>query len=207
MRRGASIVNGIDVTAHGGLIGRIVHKYKGAIGGCLEWEDLFQAGWLGLYRAAERFDSSRGFAFSTYANYWIRHFIQRAIMNERRTVRVPVHAQNSARQDGYRIPYDALSLDAPLDSADSGSATWVDFMQSESDPSGDAEQSDLADRVGAAVERLGEKDRRIVKGRFWRDRTLGEIGDDMGVSRERVRQREAAALQRLERILTREDLA
>lgn len=191
------LINGIDITAHGGLIGRMVQRYRRFIGGCIEWDDLFQAGWLGVHHAAERFDPTRGFKFSTYAQWWIRTFIQRAIMNERRTVRVPVHRQTDAYKNGERLHLDALSLDAPVNANESGGDTWLDLLRSESDPGADAEQSDLADLVDAAVEGLPEKDRRVIRGRFWRDRTLGEIGDDAGVSRERIRQREAKALERL----------
>lgn len=204
MTRAARIINGIDLTAHGGLIGRVVQRYKRFIGGCIEWEDLFQAGWLGLHHAAERFDPERGFKFSTYANWWIRAFIQRTIMNERRTVRIPVHAQTDAFKRGERLHIDALSLDAPLDSSDPGSGTWLDLQRSDSDPSADAEHNDLATLVESAVEALSEKERRIIRGRFWRDRTLGEIGEDLGVSRERIRQREANALARLEHRLGKE---
>jgi RNA polymerase sigma factor (sigma-70 family) len=195
------LINGIDITAHGGLIGRMVHRYKRFIGGCIEWEDLFQAGWLGVYHAAERFDPERGFKFSTYAQWWIRTFIQRAVMNERRTVRVPVHKQTDAYKRGERLHLDALSLDAPVNANESGGDTWLDLLRSDSDPAADAEQSDLEALVDAAVEGLEEKDRRIIRSRFWRDRTLGEIGEDLGVSRERIRQREANGLERLERRL------
>lgn len=195
-----NVVNGINLTEHGGLIGREVQRYRGALGGCLEWEDLFQVGWLGLHHAAQRFDPAKGFKFSTYAHWWIRAFLQRAIMNQRRTVRVPVHVQNAARQRGERFPYDSLSLDTPLNS-ENPAETWLDMLSGDSDPSADAEQSDLAELVGAAVDALDERNRRIIRRRFWRDNTLGEIGDDMGVSRERIRQREAQALERLERPL------
>jgi len=199
------IINGIDVTAHGGLICRCVQRYRRFIGGCLEWEDLFQAGWLGIHHAAQRFEPERGLKFSTYANWWVRAFIQRAVMNERRTVRVPVHAQTDAYKRGERLHLDALSLDAPLNPDEPGD-TWLDLLRSESDQDAHAEQSDLEVLVDSAVESLGEKERCIIRNRFWRDRTLGEIGDDMGVSRERIRQREANALERLALRLSKEAL-
>jgi len=191
------VVNGIDVTAHGGLIGRCVQRYKRFVGGCLEWEDLFQAGWLGMYHAAERFDPTRGFKFSTYANWWIRAFIQRAIMNERRTVRVPVHAQQSAFARGERLHLDALSLNAPV-SADHPEDTWIDLLRADSDPEREAMDSDVASHIEAAVDALPDVSRRAIRGRFWGEHTLKEIGDDVGLSRERIRQREAQALERLE---------
>lgn len=198
-----NVINGIDLTAHGGLIGREVQRYRGSLGGCIEWEDLFQIGWLGLHHAARRFDPAKGFKFSTYAHWWIRAFLQRAIMNQRRTVRVPVHVQNSARQRGERLPYDALSLNAPLNSDDPAD-TWVDLLRAEDDPSADAEHGDLAELLGKAVDALAPPNRRAIRGRFWGDHTLAEIGADEGVSRERIRQREARALELLEQRLGKE---
>lgn len=198
--RPVNIINGIDLRQHGGLIATFANRYRRFVGGSLEWEDLMQAGWLGLHKAASRFDHGRGVKFATYAGFWIRAFIQRMILNDRRTVRVPVHQQHAARSSGERFPLDALSLDAPVNANEPG-FTWLDMLRSEADPSEDAVGSDLCQRVEAAVDSLDEKNRRIIKGRFWGDYTLGEIGDDMGVSRERIRQREAKALQRLERPL------
>lgn len=200
MSRGARIVNGIDLAAHGGLIGRVVARYRGSIGGILEWEDLFQEGWLGLYKAAQRFDPAKGFKFSTYANWWIRHQIQRAIMDKRRTIRVPIHAQNAARDRGERIPYDALSLNVPLDPTNP-EAEWIDMLRGEGDPESDADSADMAEHVRGAVDALPEMPRRAVRGRFWGDYTLREIADDVGLSRERIRQREAEGMARLERPL------
>lgn len=200
MKPATRIVNGIDLAAHGGLIGRAVQRYRRFIGGALEWDDLFQEGWFGLHKAAHKFDPAKGFKFSTYANWWIRAFIQRAIMNKRRTVRVPVHAQTDAYKRGERLILDAISLDAPVDSAE-GSATWLDFVRSDDDPGRTAEENDLAELIDAAVSGLDDTNRRIIRGRFFRDRTLDEIGQDMGVSRERIRQREAQGLERLRRPL------
>jgi len=196
-RAPSNIVNGIDLREHGGLIGSIVHMNRRFIGGCIERDDLFQAGWLGLHHAAEKFEPERGLKFSTYATWWIRNAIQRCVMNQRRTVRVPVHAQESARRSGERLPLDALSLDAPFDSADAGSGAWVDLIRAEGDPGDDAERNDLSQRIEVAVDALDDREQRIIKGRFWRECTLNEIGADMGVSRERVRQLESKAFSRL----------
>lgn len=202
MRPVANIVNGINVAAHGGLIASVAKRYRKFVGGCLEWQDLMQAGWLGVNHAAERFDHSRGFKFSTYAQWWIRTFIQREVMNTRRTVRVPVHAQEGAYNRGERIILDALSLNAPLD-ASNPDAEWIDLLRSESDPEAEAELADMAERIDAALGCLQPAERRAIRGRFWRDHTLAEIGADVGVSRERIRQRAADGLRTLRRRLER----
>jgi RNA polymerase primary sigma factor len=191
-----TIVNGINVAAHAGLVATVAKRYRGFVGGCLEWDDLLQAGWLGVHRAAQLFDHSLGFKFSTYSQHWIRTFIQREVMNTRRTIRVPVHAQESARLRGDQIRLDLLSLNAPLD-AGNPDAEWIDFIRSDSDPAAEAERADLREHIGAAVDALPAANRRAIRGRFWGDHTLNELGDDEGLSRERIRQREAKALDSL----------
>ena len=194
------IVNGIDLAEHNGLVGRIVNRYRRFIGGVLAREDRVQAGWMGLRHAATRFDHSRGQAFSTYSMWWIRTFIQRCIANERRTVRVPVHAQTDAYKRGERIPLDTHSLDAPIDGG-SGD-TFLDFVVSQgADPEQSTLDRDLKERIDAAIDQLPARDRRIVRMRVWGEHTLALIGDEEGVSRERIRQREEAALKRLARLL------
>jgi RNA polymerase sigma factor (sigma-70 family) len=196
-----NIVNGIDLRSHGGLIATLANRYRRFVGGCLEWDDLMQAGWLGLHKAAVKFDHGRGVKFSTYAGFWIRAFIQRMILNDRRTVRVPVHRQHAARGTGERLPLDALSLNVPLDPSNPESE-WIDLLRADSDPEREAVDNDFTSQIEAAVDALPEMNRRAIRGRFWGEYTLREIGDDAGLSRERIRQREAQALDRLERPLS-----
>lgn len=196
-----TVINGIDLTAHMGLIARIANRYRRMLGGVLEWEDLMQWGWLGMRRAAEKFDPSKGFAFSTYSQWWITNYIQRCIMNERRTVRVPIHSQNSARNRGERFPLDEHSLDRAVNVGDGDSVSFVDFMPADVDLEQDAAEKEGKDIVESAMFFLSEKDQRLIRQRFWGERTLNEIGIEQGVSRERIRQREKAALERLGRFI------
>lgn len=192
-----TVINGIDLTAHMGLIARVAKRYRRMLGGVLEWEDLIQWGWLGMRRAAEKFDPSKGFAFSTYSQWWITNYIQRCIMNERRTVRVPIHTQNSARLNGERFPLDEHSLDRAVNTGDGDSVTFLDCMPADVDLEQDAAEKEGKDIIENAMFFLSEKDQRLIRQRYWGERTLNEIGVEQGVSRERIRQREKAAIERL----------
>lgn len=196
-----TIINGIDLTAHFGLIARVANRYRKMLGGVLEWEDLMQWGWLGMRKAALKFDPSKGFAFSTYSQWWITNYIQRCIMNERRTVRVPIQAQNAARNRGERFPLDEHSLDRAVTVADAESETFLDRMPSDDDIEQAAAENEGRDIVENAMFFLSEKDQKLIRQRFWGERTLNEIGIEQGVSRERIRQREAKALEQLGRFI------
>jgi RNA polymerase sigma factor (sigma-70 family) len=200
-RKPENVINGIELTAHFGLIGRLVKRYMGFCGGAIEAEDLFQAGFFGLRRAAQKFEPERGFAFSTYATTWIRCHIQRCIMNQRRTIRIPVHAQATAHAEGRRIPMDLLSIDKAINAKDADSPAHVDVMTADVDLDREVIEAERESIVENAVFFLPEKDRVLVKQRFWGDRTLKEIGDEQGVSRERIRQRQEKALERLGKLL------
>jgi RNA polymerase sigma factor (sigma-70 family) len=187
-----TIVNGIDVGAHGGLVAKLAKRYRRFIGGCLEWEDLMQAGWLGVHKAAEKFDHTRGLKFSTYAQYWIQAYVQRCVMNDRRTVRVPVHKQQDAYERGEVMPLNSASLDAPRNAHTDD--PWIDTMAGSHDTEREAADNELVRLISAELARLPERNRGIIRGRFWREMTLGEIGDTEGVSRERIRQVESNTL-------------
>jgi RNA polymerase sigma factor (sigma-70 family) len=196
-RHGSSIVNGIDLASHLGLIRMALRRFRWALGAVIEDGDLFQAGWFGLRRAAERFDPGLGYKFSTYALPWIRHHVARTIADERRTVRLPVWFQDQARLDGERLPLDALSLDAPARASDPDS-TWLDMLAGSDDPSAEAEAAQRRELVAAALAELPERLRGVLVSRFWgEEQTLQQIGDGLGLTRERVRQLEADALERL----------
>lgn len=201
MRPVENIVNGIDLRKHSGLIWRIVRRYSRFVGGILEHEDLFQSGWLGLHEAAKRFQPELGFQFSTYANWWIRQGVRRAIMNERRTIRIPVHAQEKAYHEGTMLALDLRSLDAPMRPSEPDSASLGDLLRSDDDPERSVGDEELAQRIGVAIDALPAPNRRAIRGRFWGDYTLAELGDDEGLSRERIRQRERDAKWMLERPL------
>jgi RNA polymerase sigma factor (sigma-70 family) len=175
----------IDITEHLPLVGWVVDRYYvRCIGGRIEREDLVSEGYVGLVKAAEKFDPARGCAFSTYAVYWVRHYIQRYMHNHGRLVRVPTYLQD--RQHAKQLPSERLLwLDSTYGDSSGGAAH--DFMGSD---------DNAQRRVPAAldVERLlvHIKDKRArfaVRQWYLKDRTLEEIGANIGgITRERVRQ-------------------
>lgn len=176
----------------------VVSIAKGYLNLGMTYEDLIQEGNIGLMYAIDTFDINFNNKLSTYATWWIRHYITRAISNQARLIRVPAAILESKKEVDIQDP---LSLDAPL--GDTGEETFKDSIVDyyNASPEERILREELKEYLDVVVETLNEREQEVVRRRFGLKehlpQTLDEIGEAIGVSKERARQIEQGALRKL----------
>ena len=231
------------VEANINLVWKVVDKYEGAATQSFDSDDMFQHGMMGLIKAAEKFDLSKETQFSTYAVYWIRQSITRAIMDFSRTIRIPVHMRERInkmrRVKGQLKSYlkreplaeeigaemdlltskvyeiillsqNEVSLDTPVGSEQD--SFLGDFIKDDSNdlPNEKVMKNSLKEEISDVLNKYTEREREIINKRFGlqdqEEKTLEELGQVYGVTRERIRQIESKTLKRLRHSTVRDRL-